>query len=361
MKIFISWSKSQSKEFAIETKKLLESITPRNDAFVSEVDISAGEYVQEKIIDKIESCQKLVLCFTKENKRSPWLLFEAGYARGNKKTVMPLLFDNDPIWHSWIDNPMNVSREIRFNDLSFVDDFIQAFEIKNTKANRIKIESYIDRIKEIKEKYRFVDIECEDFVEKLIENGSFIVENPFYKDRVTHFLTGFESYDLYKTIVDMFLYTGKYLWIYGRRNMKLLGGNFNNLFNYLDEKSFNNPTMDGIDFKCLFLDPNSDEVNNAHSNTEIFIPEMNATILRAKNVIKNNDILKKCFRFYSNKRDEIIIRVDNCIIYSRPIFDSKGKPQLLTNTSFEVFSVHSKKGIECVKTFENVWNNAKEF
>lgn len=361
MKIFISWSKPQSKEFAIETKKLLESITPRINAFVSEVDISAGEYVQEKIIDKIESCQKLVLCFTKENKKSPWLLFEAGYARGNKKTVMPLLFDNDPIWHSWIDNPMNVSREIRFNNLSFVDDFIQAFEIKNTKTNRNKIESYIDRIKEIKEKYRFVDIECEDFVEKLIENGSFIIENPFYKDRVTHFLTGFESYDLYKTIVETFLYTGKYLWIYGRRNMKLLGGNFNNLFNYLDEKSFNSPTMDGIDFKCLFLDPDSDEVNKAHSNTEIFIPEMNATILRAKNVIKNNEILKKCFRFYSNKREEIIIRVDNCIIYSRPVFDLEGKPQLLTNTSFEVFSVNCKKGIECIKTFENVWNNAREF
>ena len=47
------------------------------------------------------------------------------------------------------------------------------------------------------------------------------------------------------------MYTGKYLWIYGRKNMKLFGGNFKELFDYLEEKSLNNQ-MFGIDFVVCF-------------------------------------------------------------------------------------------------------------
>ena len=41
---------------------------------MSEEDIKAGEFVQEKIISNIENCDILILCFTTENKRSPWLV-----------------------------------------------------------------------------------------------------------------------------------------------------------------------------------------------------------------------------------------------------------------------------------------------
>ena len=361
MKIFISWSKAKSMELAIKTKELLESLDPQIEAFVSQVDIHAGEDVQNKIIEKIRACDKLVLCFTKENKKSPWLLFEAGYARGINKVVVPLLFDADPNWHSWIDNPMNIAREISFNHNNFIDSFLTGFNISNTKSNRLKIEKYIKSITEIKEKFREVDIECEDFVGKLVHNDAFVVENPFFQKRVAHFLSGFESFDLYKAIIESFMYTGKYLWIYGRKNMKLFSGSFSNFFRYLEEKTYSNTGMNGIDFRCLFLDPNSSEVERAHIQQEIFAPELNACILRAKAVIKDNKQLEKCFRYYSNRREEIIIRLDNCIIYSRPIFDAHGKPQLLTNTGFEVFSVNSPKGQECIEKYEEIWNNARLF
>ena len=52
MKIFISWSKSKSMEFAIKTKELLEKVNPQIEAFVSEIDIYAGEDVQSKIIQQ---------------------------------------------------------------------------------------------------------------------------------------------------------------------------------------------------------------------------------------------------------------------------------------------------------------------
>ena len=83
-------------------------MAPDINVFLSEDSIAAGEHVQEKIINQIVHCDKLLLCFTKENKKSPWLLYEAGFACGLNKTVIPILFDNDPNWHSWIDNPMNI-------------------------------------------------------------------------------------------------------------------------------------------------------------------------------------------------------------------------------------------------------------
>ncbi|MDR0890467.1 MAG: toll/interleukin-1 receptor domain-containing protein [Oscillospiraceae bacterium] len=361
MNIFISWSKAKSKEYAIKTKELLEKLNPKIEAFVSEVDIYGGEDVQDKIINKIIESEILVLCFTKENKKAPWLLFEAGFARGLKKTVIPLLFDDDPNWHSWIDNPMNVVREVRFNSVDFVSNFFSCFNINNSATNRKKIDIYIQSVINVNEDFRLVDIQCEDLVETLIHNDAFIMENPSFREKSAFFLSGFESYDLLKIITESFLYTGKQLWIYGRKNMKLFGGSFKEFFLYLHEKAANEQLgMDGIDFRCLFLDPNSDEVRRAHLKQEIFKPELEATILRAKDEVGENIQLKKCFRSYTNRREEIIIRVDNSIIYSRPSFDAYGRPQLLTNTAFEVFGVKSNKGKECVNKFENVWVMAQE-
>lgn len=358
MNIFISWSKAKSMQYALRTKALLESLDPSINVFVSEVDIHGGEDVQEEIIHRIIECDKLVLCFTKENKKSPWLLFEAGYARGLRKTVIPMLFDDDPNWHSWVDNPMNIAREVNFNNKNFSSVFFDCFGIISSEKNKQKLQRYRKTILDIKDKFRQVDIQCEDFVDKLTHNETFIVENPFYRGKTAFFLSGFESFDLYKTIIDSFMYTGKYLWIYGRKNMKLFGGSFNSFFKYLEEKaSFDG--MAGIDFRCLFLDPDSPEVEKAHLQQDIFKSELTATILRAKSVVQDNLQLQKCFKLYSNKREEIIIRLDNCIIYDRPNFDANGYPQLLTNSGFEVFSVKSDKGKECIKKYENVWNSAK--
>lgn len=362
MNIFISWSKIKSLEFAKSTKSVLEKLDPTIRAFVSEVDIIGGEEVQNTIIQNINSCDKLVLCFTKETKKSPWLLFEAGYARGCGKTVIPILFDADPNWHSWIDNPMNIARELRIDRSSFTIDFLTAFNLRNTTRNKSLIGKYIEEIKTIKETYRPVDVQCADLVDRLLDDGSFHVENPYFRNKTAYFLTGFESFELYKVLINSFLYTGKYLWIYGRKNMKLFSGNYSHFFRYLDEKTLESGWgMDGIDFRCLFLNPDSPEVSRAHKQQEIFRSELKACILRAKEVIGDNDALKKCFRLYSNKRDEIIIRLDNSIIYSRPMFDVHGHPQLLTNTAFEVFSANSNRGKECIAKFEHIWDAADKF
>lgn len=355
--IFISWSKAKSRDLAIEIKYLLESLDPNSNVFMSEDNISAGERVQEKIIQKITECDKLLLCFTQENKKSPWLLYEAGFASGLNKIVIPFLFDTDPNWHSWIDNPMNFAREIDIKNPNFKAKFIKCFDLYDSSYIRNMLDDFVSKTEKIKEKYRQVDAQCEEFVELLTSNDTFRVESPIYQNKIAYFLTGFETYDLWKTIVQSFLYTGKYLWIYGRKNMKLFGGNFNNLFEYLEEKAASED-MFGIDFRCLFLNPASEEVKYAHKQQDIFPQELDATIKRAKHQIGSNIILQKCFRMYSNKREEVIIRLDNCIIYSKLHFDENGQPQIMTDAKFEVFSASSQRGQECIQKYCNVWESS---
>lgn len=355
--IFISWSKSKSGKLAKITKNILETLMPDAKIFMSEEDIHAGEHVQDKIIQHIEQCDTLILCFTLENKKSPWLLYEAGYASGLHKCVIPFLFDKDSLWHSWIDNPMNIAREIDFHKDSFEANFLEAFSLKKTDYTKSCIDFFREKVNEVKEEYRQIDIQCEDFVEKLVSVDKFTIKSPFYQDKIAYFLSGFETFELWKAVVQSFLYTGKYLWIYGRKNMKLFGGNFNELFEYLDKKSVQ-PNMDGIDFKILFLNPVSDEVRCAHRDQEIFEPELRATIVRAKKTIGSNKVLQKCFKMYSHRREEIIIRVDNCIIYAKPHFDINGMPNIMTNNKFEVFSASSDKGKECIKKYLDIWNDA---
>ena len=141
--------------------------------------------------------------------------------------------------------------------------------------------------------------------------------------------------------------------------MKLFGGNFRELFEYLDEKAINEK-MYGIDFRCLFLNPEANEVKYAHKQQDIFLQELDATIKRAKYQIGDNHILQKCFRMYSNRREEVIIRLDNCIIYSKPHFDINGHPQIMTDTKFEVFSVSSQRGQECIKKFCAIWDTSRD-
>lgn len=357
--VFISWSKAKSRDLAIEVKKLIESLNPSINVFMSEENISAGERVQEKIIQKIAECDKILLCFTRENKKSPWLLYEAGYASGLNKIVIPLLFDSDPNWHSWIDNPMNIAREINIKAPNFTTTFMECFDFHDSPYTRGTLSAFVEKTEEIREKYRKVDVQCEDFIDILLENNVFRIRSPIYRNRTAYFLTGFETFDLWKSITQSFLYTGKYLWIYGRKNMKLFGGNFKELFDYLEEKAVDE-NMDGIDFKCLFLNPESDEVKYAHKQQDIFLQELDATIKRAKYQIGDNRTLQKCFRMYSNKREEVIIRLDNCIIYSKPHFDNNGQPQIMTDTRFEVFSVQSQRGQECTEKYCAVWNEATD-
>lgn len=80
-KLFISWSGSNTKEFAKELKHILEDVIFEGTdltCFVSDVDIESGTDWWIKIKGELKTSKQSILCVTKENVKAPWISYEAG-------------------------------------------------------------------------------------------------------------------------------------------------------------------------------------------------------------------------------------------------------------------------------------------
>ena len=95
MKLFISWSGERSQALGQGLRDWIPLVLHNVEPWLSEADIEAGERWAEAIAKELESSNFGVICITKENVGSPWVLFEAGALaksiQGNK--VIPLLLD----------------------------------------------------------------------------------------------------------------------------------------------------------------------------------------------------------------------------------------------------------------------------
>lgn len=96
MNVFISWSGEKSKAFAKALRDWIEDLFPSVvKPWMSEVDIDAGSRWSSKINDALQDTHIGIICVTKGNLTSPWLLFEAGaLAKSVKESyVVPYLLD----------------------------------------------------------------------------------------------------------------------------------------------------------------------------------------------------------------------------------------------------------------------------
>ncbi len=182
---------------------------------------------------------------------------------------------------------------------------------------------------------------------KMINNSKII---QFASDKYN----AFETNSFYEILLQE---ADKHLWIWGRKNSKLFSiGNSNNwFFNDLQRKIKN-----GFDFKCLFLNPfsNSETLKKAQKDKEDFENDLKICIRKAKEKCGENyyDIC----RFYDfNRECDVILRVDNQIIFTPIIKDSKGLPEHLTGSEFYITDVNSVLGKKLLKNFDEAWVNAK--
>lgn len=97
MKLFISWSGDRSKALAGALKDWLPLVLHYVDPWLSEADIEAGQRWADAVAKELEACNFGVLCVTRENLASPWVLFEAGALAKSLDgaRVTPLLLDID--------------------------------------------------------------------------------------------------------------------------------------------------------------------------------------------------------------------------------------------------------------------------
>ena len=98
MKLFISWSGELSKEIAEIFRQWIPGVIQAAKPYYSPDDITKGTRWSSEIAKELDSSKIGIICLTKENLESPWIMFEAGALSKNleKSKVCPLLFGIDP-------------------------------------------------------------------------------------------------------------------------------------------------------------------------------------------------------------------------------------------------------------------------
>jgi|GEM_PF-953801 len=98
MKIFISWSGDLSKNIAEIFRQWIPGVIQAAKPYYSPDDITKGTRWNTEISKELDASKIGIICLTKENLESTWIMFEAGALSKNieKSKVVPLLFGIDP-------------------------------------------------------------------------------------------------------------------------------------------------------------------------------------------------------------------------------------------------------------------------
>jgi hypothetical protein len=95
MRLFISWSGERSQALAHVLRDWFPLVLHYVEPWLSEADVAAGERWAQAIAKELEASNFGVICVTRENVGSPWVLFEAGALAKSMEgsRVVPLLLD----------------------------------------------------------------------------------------------------------------------------------------------------------------------------------------------------------------------------------------------------------------------------
>jgi hypothetical protein len=95
MKVFISWSGERSQLLAQALHEWLPMVLHYTEPWLSHSDIEAGERWANVVAKELETTKFGIICVTRENIGSPWILFEAGALAKSmlEGRVIPLLLD----------------------------------------------------------------------------------------------------------------------------------------------------------------------------------------------------------------------------------------------------------------------------
>ncbi len=94
MNVFISWSGENSKKFAEVLRNWLPAVLQLVKPYFTPSDIEKGARWNSEIAKELESAQVGILCVTRDNLHSDWVMFEAGALSKSldKAHVCPVLF-----------------------------------------------------------------------------------------------------------------------------------------------------------------------------------------------------------------------------------------------------------------------------
>lgn len=390
MKIFISWSKNKSRQLAELTKNFICNTLDGNIEIFFSPKMYKGTCVDFEIHKNLLSSNKCIVCITADNFKNPWLMYESGVVYGSNYSsnnesgiVIPILFEFIPDWSSWVDKPLNryVPISIQDPNKSFKNSKVEFERFFNeiAKESDSKVKNfnrnwnvYINAVQEILQREQQIPDNCKDFFYQLIKDKGhkFTMESPEINMNHILFHKGYSTNALTEILTENIMsYQGKRLWVYGRRNRRLLDSDSNIFFKYLAEEGLEN----GVSFRCLLPDPSSAEamykIVNKVKQAE-FPADLRKSIRNALLLKKQYNLpVEKMFRLYSIKREFSITISDNVILYHSMPRDGEGYPLPMTDTSFKMYGLaspgqevktHSEKKAEALlNIYEDIWNKSK--
>lgn len=153
MKIFLSWSGDTSKQLATFLKTWIEQIIQASEPWIS-ADIEKGKQWNDEIVRQLNESKVGIICLTKDNLNSPWILFEAGaLSKSTDSYVCTLLLDITP---TDVSTPLSTFQSTNINKsdihklLSTINDAIGKSGGKSLNGDTLKslFETFYPRLEE---------------------------------------------------------------------------------------------------------------------------------------------------------------------------------------------------------------------
>jgi hypothetical protein len=90
-KVFVSYSTNDFPTVE-HVRRLLAS--PEVEVFIAEYSVSPSQPLDDNIVAAIKACDLFVLLWSRNSKASEWVPQEIGIARGNDKTILPIVLED---------------------------------------------------------------------------------------------------------------------------------------------------------------------------------------------------------------------------------------------------------------------------
>lgn len=180
MKLFISWSGDLSKEIAEIFRQWIPGVIQAAKPYYSPDDITKGTRWSSEIAKELDLSKIGIICLTKENLKSPWIMFEAGALSKNleKSKVCPLLFGIEP---TEIKGPLVQFQAAKFSKkemkkvIKMMNDELETTSLSSEVLDSVfemwwpKLEEQIEKLLEKSKKENNKDLRSErDLIEEVL-------------------------------------------------------------------------------------------------------------------------------------------------------------------------------------------------
>ena len=134
MKVFISWSGTNSKKLGEVLRNWLPAVLQLIKPYFTPSDVEKGTHWNNEITKELESSEVGILCVTRDNLHSDWIMFEAGALSKSldKAHVCPVLFG---IHNTDLSGPLKQFQTTEFEK----EDFRKLVSVINTKLSDNKL------------------------------------------------------------------------------------------------------------------------------------------------------------------------------------------------------------------------------